>query len=367
MQPQPPRKLPSPRPPPVDALPALQGMLPDELAEVLAPEGISRAEARRLFAHHVQHDRAPFCVPNLAKDKQARAASVVSLPTLEVADRRRSPTDGFTKYLFRLADGLTVEAVRIPIFDDKYTLCISSQAGCPLACSFCATGRLGLQRSLAAWEIVEQVRIVRREADRPVRGVVFMGMGEPFLNYDEVIRAARILSDPSGMAISGKAITISTAGIVPAIERYTDEGWPFRLAISLTAATTEKRRALMPVEKTYPLPQLIEAIRRYATVRKERVTLEYVTIAGVNCGVDDAQALKTLLDGIPIKLNLIEVNDTTGRFHPPGEVERLAFRDALQILGQPIVRRYSGGKDVDAACGMLASVTGPPRSLPVSP
>ncbi len=352
-----PLRLPSPRPAPVvDGPPALQGMLPDELAALLAPLGINAQESRRIVSHHIHYANTSWAVRDLARAKIERARAAVSLPTLEVVDRRRSPTDGFVKYVFRLHDGLKVEAVRIPIFDDKFTVCISSQAGCPLACAFCATGRMGLQRSLAAWEIVEQVRVVRAEADRPVRGIVFMGMGEPFLNYDEVIRAARILSDPSGLAISGRAITISTAGIVPAIRRFTAEGWPYRLAISLTAATSEKRRSLMPVEKTYPLADLIDAVRAHGISRKERVTLEYVAIAGVNCGREDAEALKTLLDGIPIRLNLIEVNDSTGQFNPPDEAERLAFRDALQILGQPIVRRYSGGKDVDAACGMLAAV-----------
>jgi 23S rRNA (adenine2503-C2)-methyltransferase len=361
-----PRRLPAPRRAPGHAgAPPLQGLLLDELEAFYAPLGLSARDTRRVMTHLLAEDRVPFTVPNIGRDKLARARDAVSLPTLEIVDRRASPTDGFTKYLFRLHDGHTVEAVRIPIFDKKYTLCVSSQAGCPLACAFCATGRMGLLRSLAAWEIVEQVRLVRREADRPVRGIVFMGMGEPFLNYEEVVRAARILSAPWGLAISGKAITISTAGVVPAIQRYTREGWPFRLAISLTAATSEQRRALMPVEKTYPLAELVDAIRAHAADRRELVTLEYVLISGVNCGVEDARALKALLDGIPVRLNLIEVNDATGRFQPPGAAELAAFRDALQVLGAPIVRRYSGGKDVDAACGMLAAVTGPPRTLPI--
>jgi 23S rRNA (adenine2503-C2)-methyltransferase len=247
--------------------------------------------------------------------------------------------------------------VRIPLFDEKYTVCLSSQAGCPLACVFCATGRLGLQRNLETWEIVEQLRIVREEADRPVRGVVFMGMGEPLLNYERVIRAARIFSDPSGLAISGRAITISTAGVVPAIRRFTAEGWPFRLAISLTAGSSLKRRSLMPVEKTWPLPELIDAVREHARATRDRVMLEYVAISGVNCGEEDARQLVELLRGIPIRFNLIEVNDASGAYQPPDAVELARFREALSALGQPIVRRYSGGKDVDAACGMLAAVT----------
>jgi 23S rRNA (adenine2503-C2)-methyltransferase len=257
--------------------------------------------------------------------------------------------------LFRLHDGLLVEAVRIPIFDEKYTVCISSQAGCALGCVFCATGKLGFQRNLAAWEIVEQVRIVRREADRPVRGIVFMGMGEPLLNYEQVVKAARIFADPSGLAISGRAITISTAGVVPAIRRFTAERLPFRLAVSLTAGTSEKRRRLMPVEETWPIEELIAAVREHAQVTRSRVMLEYVAIRGVNCGADDAARLIELLRGIPVRFNIIEVNDASGEFLPPEADELAAFRDALSALGQPIVRRYSGGKDVRAGCGMLAA------------
>jgi len=331
-------------------------MTPAELGEFLAPHGFSAVEARRIFAHHVQHARRHWDIKNMARQKLARAQSLLDTPTLEVVDRRRDPADGFMKYLFALADGARIEAVRIPIFDDKYTLCLSSQAGCPLDCVFCATGRLGFKRNLSTWEIVEQLRIVRDEADRPVRGVVFMGMGEPFLNYDAVIRAARIFADPSGGAISGRAITISTSGVVPAIRRFTDERHPYRLAISLTGATRARRRSLMPAaEKTWPIEELIDAVREHAAVTRELVTLEYVIIKDVNCGPDDARALCELLQGIPVRINLIDVNDASGQFVPPSDAERRAFFDMLQPLGAPIVRRYSGGKDVNAACGMLAA------------
>jgi 23S rRNA (adenine2503-C2)-methyltransferase len=330
-------------------------MLPSELADWLAPLGVTTAEARRIYAHQVQHQRRDWAVRGIARAKLAVVADRVRLPTLEVVSRRRSLLDGFTKYLFRLDDGLEVEAVRIPLFDDKYTLCVSSQAGCALGCVFCATGKLGFSRNLATWEIVEQLRVVREEADRPVRGVVFMGMGEPLLNYDNVVRAARIFADPAGAAIAGRAITISTAGVVPAIRRYTRERLPFRLAVSLHAGTAAKRRTLMPAERTWPLDELMAAVREHTAATRDRVMLEYVAIAGVNCGADDAAALVELLRGIPVRFNIIEVNDASGEFRPPDEAELKAFRDALQPLGQPIVRRYSGGKDVLAACGMLAA------------
>jgi len=331
----------------------LTDVLPDEFCADAVALGLTAKNARRAYAHAVR--RGDLAVRDVAREKLAALASRWELPSLRVVDRRRSLVDGFTKYLFELGDGERIEAVRIPLFDEKYVVCISSQAGCALGCVFCATGKLGFRRNLSTWEIVEQVRVVRAEADRPVRGVVFMGMGEPLLNYENVVRAARILSHPLGLAIDGRAITISTAGVVPQIRRYTAEGHPFRLAVSLTAGTSEKRRALMPVERTWPIGELVDAVRAHAAATRSRVTLEYVAIRGINCGADDARALAELLRGIPIRLNLIEVNDHEGEYLPPDADELAAFRDALQALGQPIVRRYSGGKDVRAACGMLAA------------
>jgi len=170
-----------------------------------------------------------------------------------------------------------------------------------------------------------------------------------------VIAAADILSDPSGFAIDKKAITISTAGIVPAIRRYTAERHRYRLAISLTSAIEDKRRRLMPIERKHPLSELLDAARAHAEATRARITLEYVTISGVNVGEDDARALIDRLAGMRVRLNLIDVNDATSRYLPPTAEELARFREWLAPLGQPIVRRYSGGKDVAAACGMLAA------------
>jgi 23S rRNA (adenine2503-C2)-methyltransferase len=269
---------------------------------------------------------------------------------------RADARDGFRRYLFALPDGARVEAVRIPLYDTHHVVCVSSQAGCALGCAFCATGALGLTRSLASWEIVRQLLRVRADSVRPVTGVVFMGQGEPFQNYDAVLDAAYAPCDPAGGRIDARRISISTAGVVPMIRRYTAEGHKFRLCVSLNAAIPEKRRALMPVERGFPLSELADAIREHAA-RRGRVTIEYVMIAGVNVGDEDAAALGALLRGVPIRLNPIAVNDAGGRFRPPAEAEWNRFRDALarELPGQPVVRRYSGGQDEHAACGMLAS------------
>jgi 23S rRNA (adenine2503-C2)-methyltransferase len=226
--------------------------------------------------------------------------------------------------------------------------------GCALGCDFCATGRLGFRRNLHTWEMVDQVLRIRAEADRPVRGAVFMGMGEPLLNPVEVLRAARILSHPAGLAISARAISLSTAGVVPAIERYVRESHPYRLVFSVTSAIPAKRGQVMPIEATHPLPELVSAIAAYARARRERAMLAYVLISGFNTGREDALALAAAFLGIPIKLDLIEVTDPTGRYQPPGPEELARFRDHLQVLGAPVARRYSGGKDIQAACGTLA-------------
>jgi len=337
----------------------LQDLPEAQAIERLATFGATPAEARKLWSAVVKRRRLGEelrAVPQVRRVVVDAVLDVLETPRIAVAARRTDPADGFTKYLFELTDGARVEAVRIPIFDTHYVICVSSQVGCALACDFCATGRMGFKRNLRPWEIVEQVQVIREEADRPVRGVVFMGMGEPFLNYRNVIAAAKILSAPGGMAIEGRAITISTAGWLPMIERYTDEGHPYRLAVSLTSAIPEKRVEVMPVEKRWPLPDLMAAVRRHALQRRTRAMLAYVVIRGFNTGYEDAVALKELVGDTPVKIDLIEVNDASGRYLPPLADELERFRDHLQILGAPVVRRYSGGKSIEGACGMLAGV-----------
>ena len=249
--------------------------------------------------------------------------------------------------------------MRIPLLhrkdDPKYIVCVSSQVGCSLGCAFCATGRLGFRRNLAPWEMVDQVIHIQADSAHPVRGVVFMGMGEPMLNYEAAIETARIMSEPCGLAISAKAITISTAGVITGIRRFTAERQPFRLVVSLTSADPVQRRDLMPVERAHPTPDLIEALRDYHTASGQRVTLAWIMIAGVNTREEDARQLAALVHGLPVKLDLIDVNDPSGRFQSPSAAELNAFRDALRAhLGAPVSRRYSGGQDIHAACGMLA-------------
>ena len=352
-----------------------------EMGEALAPYGVSSQQVQRVFAR-VQGLGAtgfpPGSVRGLAHATTAALESGCEWPELEIIERRRA-ADGFVKYLFRTADGHAIEAVRIPLPDPadaralkerrrageaaglqalptaKYTVCLSSQVGCALACDFCATGRLGGIRSLKTWEILAQHRLIAAEADHPVRGAVFMGMGEPFLNYENVIRAARILCDPAGPAISAKAISISTAGVLPMIRRFTAEGHHFRLILSLGAPMAEQRRVLMPIEDRWPVVDVLAAVRDHAAARGVRAMLAYVVIGGVNTSPAHARALGDLLAGMSAKLSLIDVTDETGRYQRASDEELGAFRDALAALGIPVARRYSGGAEIGAACGTLAA------------
>jgi 23S rRNA (adenine2503-C2)-methyltransferase len=309
----------------------------------------------------------------------ATVESVTRADPLHIA-AREDAADGFRKYLFLLEDGARVEAVRIPVpceapgadasayegKEKKYIVCVSSQVGCALACAFCATGELGFSRNLGAHEIVGQILAVRAEADRPVRGVVFMGMGEPFLNYDAVIRAARILSHPSGGCIDARAITISTAGIVPALRRYTAEGHKYRLAVSLTHAVPRRRARLMPIEAVHPTSELVGALHDHARARRQRVLVEYVLLGGVNDSPDDARALAELLDRGLVKIDVIDVNGAVGGFRRASREARSAFLDVLAAARIPFGIRYSGGQEVAAGCGQLAAGAGGGARLDVA-
>jgi 23S rRNA (adenine2503-C2)-methyltransferase len=334
----------------------LKNQTAEELNSLL---GISLRQARMIQAVVIRKGQLPEAQAEISEKALKTLRAATEIPNLTVADKVVSPQDGFAKYLFRGDGPEPFEAVRIPLLhradDPKFIACVSSQVGCALGCAFCYTGKMGFKRNLSAWEMVDQVLKIRDDSEHPVRGVVFMGMGEPLLNYDEVIRAARILSEPCGGAISAKAITISTAGIVPGIRRFTAERHPFRLVVSLTSADPQKRRELMPVERLHSTAELMDALRERHQVTGERITLAWTMISGVNTGEKDAKQLAELTRGLPVKLDLIDVNDPSGKYCPPSPEELNAFRDALRLhLAAPVARRYSGGKDICAACGMLA-------------
>ncbi len=285
----------------------------------------------------------------------------------EVAARFES-VDGTQRFLLELQDGQKVESVYMP-YSDRVTLCISSQVGCRFACTFCQTGSMGLQRSLTAGEIVGQVLRLRAERgwlSRPVN-VVFMGQGEPLDNIDAVIPAIQALQDPAGPGLSWRRITVSTVGIVSAIQRLSEMGDSRpRLAVSLNASTDEVRSEIMPINRRWPIEVLLSALRDVDWRKGERVTFEYVMLSGINDGTDHARRLGDLLRGLPAKVNLIPWNSVSMLpYRRPSlkSVER--FRVMARATGLDVLVRYSRGADIAAACGQLhtSEVALPPDTL----
>lgn len=339
-------------------LPHILELLPEELTRHAGVHGVrlNVSEARRILvdAHappgHVR-TRRPVAVAT-----RAAVDGIVGHDALEVIERATDPGDGFVKYLLRGRDGDVFEAVRIPLHaPGRYSVCLSSQAGCAMRCAFCATGRLGLRRHLDAWEMVAALKRVRDEAPGRVTGAVFQGQGEPLHNYDAVMRAARVLCDPCGAHIAAKAITISTVGLVPQIRRYTRERQPYRLIASVTTTQPDRRRRLLPVASGFDFDELAAALREHAQTSGQLLTVAWVLMAGINTDPAEIEGLRRAFGGVRFVLNLIDVNDARpDGFRPASEAERAAFIDGLRAADIPFRRRYSGGAARHAACGMLA-------------
>ena len=270
-------------------------------------------------------------------------------------------SDGTRRYLLRLGDGREAEAVFMPE-ERRDTICISCQVGCAVGCGFCMTAQLGVKRSMTAGEIISQVVIVLNEVYgvgvEPPHGtnLVFMGMGEAFLNYNEVMKSIRIMADEKGMGISPKRVTVSTSGIIPRIYDFAREPFRPRLAISLSATTEEQRTRLMPINSKYTLAELMKACREYPLGERERLTFEYVMLDGVNDSDEDARRLVKLLNGIRAKVNLIPHNPAPELPYRASPMERiLSFQKILVDKDVPAFIRRPRGQDISAACGQLAA------------
>ncbi len=265
--------------------------------------------------------------------------------------------DGETlKVLYRTPDGQTLETV-LMYYPDRSTVCVSCQVGCAVGCSFCATGLMGLQRNLSAGEMVAQVVDMARrskERGRPLTNIVMMGMGEPFHNYDNVMKMVAILNQPEGMQFGSRRITISTSGVVPFIDKLATEPYQVNLAISIHAANDELRSSMVPLNRRWPLNELIASIRRYISTTHRRVSFEYALIAGVNDSDDDARQLARRLKGLLCHVNLTPLNPTPAFPYERPSVERIErFAAILNDTGIPATVRYSRGVEIAAACGQL--------------
>lgn len=343
----------------------LQGFTPEELLARLP--ALSIEEARRVVAQ-VHRGESP-ATPHSGIRKVSRELVVRHgrVPELAIVSERASQIDPFVKYALRTGDGHVVETVRIPLErEGRYSVCVSSQVGCALACAFCATGRMGLTRNLETWEIVEQVRIVRRALPKGARvhGVVFQGMGEPMANLDRVLAAIAVMCDPSALAIDARCITVCTSGLPSGIRRLAREAPKVRLGLSLGSARTEERRSLMPIERAHPLEEVLEAAAEHVALTGLAPMWAITLLAGRNDGPDDAARLADRVEafrartGASPRLSIIPYNAIALEDDPftrTGDDRETAFRAALRARGVHTHKRYSGGSDVDAACGQLAA------------
>lgn len=286
------------------------------------------------------------------KSLRQKLASDFTLRSFIMLDSIRSAADDTTKFLWQLKDGYKIESVII--YEGKrVTFCISSQVGCPLDCKFCATGKMGLLRDLTHAEIVEQVLQMKMRSKYPPTNIVFMGMGEPMLNYEQVIRAADILAEPEGLAISRKKITLSTSGIIKRIRRMADDNSPYSLAISLNATDQQTREAIMPIARKYPLDDLIETAKYYTEKTKKRITFEYVLMDGINTTDENAHRLIELTRGIPCRINIIPCNSDDPRYQPPADEIVRRFDQLVNKNHRTITIRNKKGWEIQAACGQL--------------
>ena len=291
---------------------------------------------------------------NLPSSLRKTLAARFPLYSPEIAERQVSQ-DGTRKYLIRYHDDVLVETVAIPSRDGRrLTVCFSTQAGCPMACSFCATGREGLARNLAPGEIVDQIAVVQNDFGLRVSNLVGMGQGEPFLNYDNVLAALHILNHPDYFEIGARHIVVSTCGVVPSIRRFSTEPEQFTLAISLHSAIQDKREKIMPRASSFPLSELHLSLVDYIQATGRRVTLEYIMIRDVNDQKEDFAALASFCKGLLCHVNLIPMNDVEGSPFQPSPIERVErWKQGLNALDVETTVRESRGADINGACGQL--------------
>ena len=348
----------------------IRALLPAELAERVGALGQPRYRAEQVFRW--LHGRGVDSLDAMSNVPADLRAALTQIPAARLAlDVEQLAKDGTRKLRFRTDDGRSIESVLIPEEHakehakehadpeddarDRLTLCVSSQVGCALDCAFCATATLGFGRNLNAGEIVQQIYQATARAGRRPTNLVFMGMGEPLHNFDNVARALALLIHTWGAGISPRRITVSTAGLVPGIEKLAQLSPAPNLAISLNATTDEIRDRLMPINRKWPLEALLGAVRRFPLAHGRKVTFEYVLLAGVNDSDDDAERLPRIVRGLPAMVNLIPWNPFAGpQFQRPGAERNRRFQEILRARGVQVYIRTPRGDDIDAACGQLA-------------
>jgi len=329
----------------------LKALSKDELKEFIKTQGLPDYRAKQIL-HWIYGKKAESVedITELSKALREKLSDAAYIGNLKLLSRQTS-SDGAEKFLSGLEDGEAIESVLIPD-ENRRTLCLSSQAGCVMGCGFCLTGRIGFKRNLKAHEIVDQIISVSRITGKQITNIVFMGMGEPLLNFDEVVEAIKRITDLLGF--SKRRITLSTCGIAPKIIELYKKAPHVNLAISLNATDNKTRDIIMPINKKYPIEVLLSACKKIPLSLQDKITFEYVIIDGLNDSPDDAKRLVRLLKGIPSKVNLIPFNPfAESKFKRPSDYNVLAFQDILKKGGIIAFIRKSKGQDILAACGQL--------------
>jgi 23S rRNA (adenine2503-C2)-methyltransferase len=338
-----------------DARPDLANMDLAELEAALQSRGHPRYHARQVYAWIYAKGVTDFeAMTNLSRSLRADLARHLRISSPAIVQQETS-SDGTVKFLLRLEDGRQIESVFIPD-TPRQTFCISTQVGCAMKCGFCLTGKMGLLRNLTPAEITGQVRVLAEALHlREKRfNIVLMGMGEPLHNYDNTMKALRMLADEHGLAIPPRRVTLSTVGVLPALNRLASEPFMPNLAISLHATTEDQRDALVPVNRKYGLADIIGAVRKFPTTRRSRITFEYVLLCGINDAPEDARRLVKLLGSIRCKVNLIPLNEAAGiPFGRPSDDRVNQFAEILARNRISVSVRKSRGRDIRAACGQL--------------
>lgn len=331
--------------------------LPDmdikELQELLEGMGQQKFRAKQIFSWIGKGAGEIDDMSDLSKALREELKLFASMSSLNIKRKLVSSIDGTVKYLFEMSDGNVIESVLME-YKHGFTVCISSQVGCKMGCSFCASTRAGFMRNLTAGEMLEQVLAIQRDSGKHVGNVVIMGIGEPFDNYDNVMKFMRLIHDPEGMNMGYRHITVSTCGLIPEIIRFTAENLPINLSISLHAPNDLLRRDIMPVGRKYSIDKIIEVCKIYTEATKRRITFEYAMLAGVNDSAGNAAELAKLLKGMLCHVNLIPANPVEGAGFNQSSRRRVEeFRDILERQGIETTIRRELGADINAACGQL--------------
>ncbi len=325
----------------------------DDLRALMKQWGEPAYRARQIYEGLYKHGHKSFeAITNLSKALRQKLNDTFTIRRLRQVDSVTSAKDETRKFLWQLHDGYKIESVII--YEGKRTtFCISSQVGCPLDCKFCATGKMGLLRNLTPGEIIEQVLQMSEIIENRPSNIVYMGMGEPMLNYEAVIASARVLGDMEGFGLAPRRITISTSGVIPGIYRFADEEQPFSLAISLNSVDDEVRKQIMPISKKYPIEKLLHAARYYTEKSGRLITFEYVLLDKFNSTQQDARKLVKLTHSLKSKINVIPCNSDDPLYRPPSKEKTAVFRESVNDRSRRITLRKRKGWEIQAACGQL--------------